>query len=114
MDPEVHFSIADGLIPFTSEYRPVAVGLGTIAQWAVVVVLVTTELSRRIPRSVWWWTHLLSYPAFVLSLLHGILAGTDTDASSSLWLYASTASVVAALTFARLVGRGWTTAGADG
>ena len=110
MDPAVNFSIADGVIPFTSAYRPFAVGIGTIAQWLVAVALISTALSRRMPRSAWWWLHLLSYPAFVLSLLHGMLAGTDTQAAASMWMYVSTAGIVGALTFARLLGRGWVTA----
>ena len=113
MDPRVQFSIADGFVPFTSDYRPFAVGVGTIAQWLLAITLISTALSRRMPRPVWWWLHLLSYPAFLLSLVHGMLAGTDTQATASIWVYISTAGVVGALTFARLLGRGWTTAATE-
>ncbi len=113
MDPEVQFAIADGFVPFISAYRPFSVGLGTVAQWLVVVILVTTVASRRMLRSAWWSIHLLSYPAFLLVLLHGILAGTDSGAVAVLWLYTGTAGAVAALAFARALGRGWTTAASE-
>src|SRR4051794_20435811 len=38
LDPVVHFAVVDGLVPFTSGYRRIQVGVGTVAQWLLVAV----------------------------------------------------------------------------
>ena len=91
----------------TSSYRPIQVALGALAMWTLVAVLASTGLSGRIPYSWWRNLHFLSFPAYGLALLHGITAGTDASSTAALAIYASTASIVAALLVARVLGRGW-------
>ncbi len=111
IDPVVPFSIVDVTVPFTSGYRPLAVGAGTIALWLLVVVLASTALAGAMGRTAWWRIHLLSYPAYVLALVHGITSGTDSGSTLALSLYIATGAVAAGLVVVRLAGRGWVAAG---
>ena len=111
VDPVVHFSLLDTFVPFASSYRAIQVGLGTAAMWLLIATLASTAAAARIRYSTWRAVHYLAYPCYLLGLIHGITAGTDATSIPALTLYASTASVVAALTFARVLGRGFITAG---
>jgi hypothetical protein len=76
-DSYSQFGVAEVLIPFASSWRPGAVALGVVATWLLVAVEVTSLAMRRIPRRVWHLVHLSSYATFLLTSLHGALAGTD-------------------------------------
>ena len=89
-DSYVQFGLLDILVPFASQWRPVAVALGIIAFWLVVAVAVTSVAVRRLPRRWWRGVHLASYATFWLTTIHGALAGTDASRP----LYVTTASVV--------------------
>lgn len=111
VDPVVHFSLLDAFVPFTSSYRPIQVGLGTAAMWLLITTLASTAAAGRLRYATWRALHYLAYPCYLLALAHGITAGTDATSLPALTLYASTAAVVAALTFARVLGRGFVAAG---
>ena len=107
LDPVVRFSVLDALVPFTSTYRPLQVGAGTLAQWILIAVLTSTAAAGSTRWSTWRNVHYLSFPCYALALLHGLAAGTDSAAPLALFVYASTASVIAALCVARFFGRDW-------
>ena len=111
VDPVVRFSLLDAFVPFTSTYRAIQVGLGTTAMWLLVVTLSSTAAAGRMRYATWRNLHYLAYPCYVVALIHGLTAGTDATSALALSLYATTAGVVAALTFARVLGRGFVAAG---
>ena len=65
------------LVPFTSPYRPLAVGLGVTAAELMAAVGVTNLLRGRMPRIVWRRVHYLTLAVWALASLHGVLAGSD-------------------------------------
>jgi DMSO/TMAO reductase YedYZ heme-binding membrane subunit len=103
VDPVVSFSVANLFVPFTSDYRPFATGLGVVSLWCLLTVLLSTAIAGRLDHARWRTLHLLSYPAYVLALAHGLLAGTDASAPWAMRLYVLSAASVAALTVLRLV-----------
>lgn len=107
LDPVVTFSVVDAVVPLTSSYRPLQVGLGTMAEWLLVVVLVSTAFAGSMRWSFWRNLHLLAFPAWCLALAHGITSGSDSGATVALVIYALSAGAVAALSVARLLGRSW-------
>ena len=113
LDPLVHFSPVDVLVPYAAGYRPFQVGMGTLAQWLLVVVLATTAMTG--PQSIsyyaWRRFHYLSFPAWLLAFLHGVFAGTDASARPALVIYAGSASLLAGLFVIRLYGRATATSG---
>jgi methionine sulfoxide reductase heme-binding subunit len=77
-DSFVDISLVDAVVPFLSPYRPVWLGLGTVALDVLVAVGVTTLLRHRIPLHTWRTTHALSYLAWMTAVVHGLGTGTDT------------------------------------
>jgi DMSO/TMAO reductase YedYZ heme-binding membrane subunit len=101
VDSFMPFSIADVAIPMSSSYRPVAVALGIVAMYATTFVIVTSWLRKRIGTAWWRRTHLLAVPTFVLSMLHGVFAGSDSTRPALWWLYVATGLVVVFLLVVR-------------
>ena len=77
VDTYVDIGLVDALVPFTSGYRPVAVGLGALALDLIVLVVVTSLLRGRLPLQLWRWVHRLSWAMWPMALAHGVTAGTD-------------------------------------
>lgn len=77
-DDYLTYLVRDIVIPFTGPYRPVAVGLGTLALWLMLIVTPSFMLRNRLlsPR-LWKLLHYSSYAAFLLVTVHALAAGTD-------------------------------------
>jgi methionine sulfoxide reductase heme-binding subunit len=81
-DPKSHVGVLAVVLPFTSGYRPLWVGLGTIAL-CVMLTVATLGLARgRLATSeraadLWRRMHQLSYGAWALAFVHGFMSGTD-------------------------------------
>lgn len=101
VDPFMPFTASKVLVPGAASYRPLATALGVIAMYAVVVVLVSSWLRKRIGTTWWRRLHLLAVPAFVLSLAHGVFSGTDSTRPWMWWMYLITGSVVVFLVVLR-------------
>ena len=96
-DNFVHFDLVDVLVPFASEWKPWPTALGVIALWGLVAVEITSLAMKRLPRRFWRAVHFSSYLTFLLTCLHGTLAGTD---SSHQMYVATTILTTSALVFA--------------
>jgi DMSO/TMAO reductase YedYZ heme-binding membrane subunit len=101
-DSYVHFGPADVLVPFASRWRPAAVAWGVVAVYLLVAVEVTSLLRRRLPKRVWRATHFLSFPAFVLTTIHALTAGSDTANPLLRWSLIGVCAAVTALTLRRV------------
>jgi sulfoxide reductase heme-binding subunit YedZ len=77
-DSYVSISWLDGVLPFAGTYRPVWLGLGTLAADLLIAVTVTSALRYRINPVAWRMVHLSAYAAWPLVLLHGLGTGSDT------------------------------------
>lgn len=77
------------VVPNSATYRPGAVTYGMAAAWMVTLVVVTAALAGRgLVGRRWAVVHRLAYPAFVLTWVHGVLAGSDTTALRGLYIAA--------------------------
>jgi len=85
LDPYAGVGIGGALIPGLSEYRSSAVALGTLAAYALIVTAVTARYTRLLPAGIWLKLHRLSLVVLILAWMHGILAGTDSDALRPLY-----------------------------
>ena len=94
VDPFMPFGPSEVLVPGAASYRPAATAFGVIAMYAMVIVLVTSWIRKRIGTTWWRRLHLLAVPAFVLSLAHGVFAGTDSTRPWMWWMYLATGSLV--------------------
>jgi hypothetical protein len=94
LDRYVHFGPTQVLVPGTSSYRPVAVAIGIVAMYSMILVAVSSWFRKHYSAKVWRALHMAAVPAFVLSMLHGVFAGAD---SARLWMYlmyVTTATIV--------------------
>lgn len=91
-DSYMTFGIADLTIPFWTDWKPVAMALGIIAGWLLVIIQVTSLAKRHMSTKVWRMIHMSSYPVFWLTTMHGALAGSDS--SRVLYQVTAVASIV--------------------
>jgi sulfoxide reductase heme-binding subunit YedZ len=98
-DRYVDLTVPGVLVPFTAGYRGFALGLGTLAAYSLLVVAVSGAARGRLAASAraaraWRVVHMSAYVAWLLSMAHGILAGTDTGRWWAWSLYGGCAAVV--------------------
>ena len=101
LDRVVPISLGQELVPFTSPYRPLAVGLGVCAMELVAAVGITNAFRKRLPYTTWRKLHYLTLPAWLLASLHGVLAGTDAGDPWFAAIVAGTFAAVVIAAFAR-------------
>ena len=96
----------DTLIPFLSPYRPLWLGLGTVAFDLLLALVVTSMVRRRIGYRVWWIVHWLAYLTWPIAMLHSLGTGTDARLGWMAWLAAACAAAVAEAVLFRVAGSG--------
>jgi predicted ferric reductase len=103
-DQYMNFSWWQVLVPFSaSSYRPLAVGLGQLAFYSWVVILISFYVRRKIGAKVWRGIHYVSYFTYLGVLVHALLAGTDAAAPWMIWFYWITGGAILFLTVYRVL-----------
>ena len=106
-DAYIGFSLVNLLVPFTATYRPMWTGLGSVALYLSIALIASFYLKNLVSRKVWRAFHFVTYLAFVLAMVHGIMAGTDTSNPVVRWMYILTgASLLFATLYRILMVRG--------
>jgi sulfoxide reductase heme-binding subunit YedZ len=105
IDSYVSISPLAVLLPFTSAWRPLAVGLGTLAVDLLVVIVVTSLLRGRIPVRLWRGIHWTSYALWPLAFAHGLTAGTDLGSGWALGIALACAGAAGVATALAWTGR---------
>jgi sulfoxide reductase heme-binding subunit YedZ len=95
-DPWTDFGVVDLVVPGTSAYRPEAVALGVLAMYAGIIATASFYLRTRLGRLTWRALHFVTFGTFVLMLLHGVFAGTDSEEP---WMRASFAAATLLILF---------------
>ncbi|MFV2086314.1 ferric reductase-like transmembrane domain-containing protein [Micromonospora sp. LOL_021] len=93
-DPYAKLRVYDLFVPFGAEYRPLYMGLGTLASDVMLVLVVTSLLRRRIGVRLWRVLHWLAYAAWPAALGHSVGTGTD---SGQTWMVVVNAGCLAAV-----------------
>ena len=96
-------AIADGyvnipwlsmIVPFSSSYERLWIGLGTVAVDLTAAVIVTSLLRARLRPAVWRAVHWLAYASYPVTLVHSMGASRDLRSG---WLLALTMATVFAV-----------------
>ncbi len=95
IDPFAPIRLIDAVIPFTSAYRPLWLGLGTLAFDLLLAIAVTSLVRARLAARTWRGVHLLAYASWPVAVVHGL--GTGTDVRQGWMLVIVFASVIAVL-----------------
>ena len=103
LDPFVKIGWAATVLPFTSGYRTLAIGLGTLAVDFGGAVLITSVARGRLGFRAWRAVHWLAYLAWPVAFVHSLTAGSDLG----IWWVAliewGCAAAVATAVLARLI-----------
>ena len=103
LDTYVSIPIAAGVIPFTSGYERLWLGLGAISLDLMIAMIVTSLLRGRLNRVVWRAIHLLAYLSWPVAFAHSIGSSRDLQQGWLLDLAIGCAVIVAAAVVWRLV-----------
>lgn len=103
LDSYVDITPLDVVVPFLGGYRPLWLGLGTIALDLVLIVLLTTFIRGRLGEGTWRAFHVLAYAGWVMCLLHAWGTGTDARTSWGLGIILGCTLVGLLATAARIV-----------
>lgn len=104
-DSWFHFTPLHLLVPFMAPYAPIWTGLGVIAAWTMAIVTGSFWMKKRIGYRAWRKLHFASFAAYVLSLGHGVSAGTDTTNPLVAAMYVCSAAAVFGLLTVRIAKR---------
>jgi sulfoxide reductase heme-binding subunit YedZ len=102
-DSYVSIRLIAVLIPFTSSYLPLELGLGAVALDLLVAVILTSLLRVRIGRKAWRGVHWLAYAAYPVAVLHGYTSAKDLRSGALLALLISCVLTVAGAIGWRLI-----------
>jgi len=105
LDSYVPYSLTQVLVPGTAPSRTMAVAAGVVSAELLAAIAVTNRFGKRLSYSFWRKAHYLNFAVWILALGHGIAAGTDSDQTWAVFLYASCAAAVAGLLGWRLLAK---------
>jgi sulfoxide reductase heme-binding subunit YedZ len=76
-DGYVNIPLTSAVVPFTSPYERLWLGLGAVGLDLMVAVIVTSLLRRHLSRRAWRVVHLLSYLCWPVAWVHSVFASND-------------------------------------
>lgn len=86
-DHYINFTVAQIFIPFsTTNYRPTWTGIGQLGFYLWLIVTFSFYVRSRIGQKTWRALHYLSFAMYLMGLVHGLFAGTDSTAHWA-WYY---------------------------
>lgn len=93
-DPYASISVVSAVVPFTSSYRRIWLGLGAVAFDLLLAVLITSLLRVRVGLRAWRLVHWAGYLCWPVALIHAIGTGTD---GATRWVLAGIAACAVAV-----------------
>jgi DMSO/TMAO reductase YedYZ heme-binding membrane subunit len=103
-DSWVHIGLRQMLVPFTSDWNPVAVSWGVVGLYLLVAIELTSLLRSRLPKRFWKGVHLSSYGLYVIATVHMLTAGTDAGSKYLQWAAVAATAVIVFFTAYRVMG----------
>ena len=104
-DSFASISLVDVFVPFVGTYRPIWLGLGTVAFDLILALVITSLLRERLGFRAWRAVHWAAYAAWPIALVHGLGTGSDTRVR---WAVAVNVACLAVVLAAVLTRVGWT------
>jgi Ferric reductase like transmembrane component len=97
LDGFAPITLLDGVIPFVTAYRPLWMGLGTLAFDLLLAIAITSLIRRRLGYRTWRAVHWLAYASWPVAVLHGLGTGSDIK---QWWMLALTVVCIMAVVVA--------------
>lgn len=102
-DSYVEFGMVELFVPFTSEWRPMAVAWGVLSLYLMAAVELSSLIRDRIPSRAWHGIHLLSYLSLIFGTIHAWQAGSDVRNPLVLSVGLATLALIIGLSVFRIV-----------
>ena len=94
LDHSVPFTFAQILVPGLAPHAPVAVAFGQVALYLMAAVTASFYLRKHIGQRAWRTFHYVTFLVFVGVTVHGIAAGSDSNAPWAEAIYLGSAALV--------------------
>jgi methionine sulfoxide reductase heme-binding subunit len=111
LDPYAQLKAVDLALPFLASYRPLWLGLGTLAVDTLLVVTAVSLLRHRVGPKLFRVVHWATYLLWPTALLHALGSGSDAGTVWFRWLAVGCITAVVTAIGWRLApsyaGRGW-------
>ena len=102
-DDYVSITVSDALVPGVSEELTGPIALGAISFWLIALLMASSWARDYLPFVAWRVIPTAALAAFVLGLVHGFTAGTDSDLPVVQVVYVAAVSVVIGATIFRFL-----------
>jgi methionine sulfoxide reductase heme-binding subunit len=88
LDSSTKFTLANALWPVNAPHQKLEVAFGTIALYALITVIITTQkvVKKKMSFRLWKNIHLISYGTALLFIIHGILLDPNLKDQPVDWL----------------------------
>ncbi|MFN8458717.1 MAG: hypothetical protein U0401_29365 [Anaerolineae bacterium] len=101
-DRYIGFNLFHLVIPFIAPYQPFWTGLGTLGLYLIAALTGSFYIRKQIGQKAWRALHYLTFIGYVLVLIHGLMAGTDSGLMVMKSMYLSTGLSVLFLVYYRI------------
>jgi predicted ferric reductase len=105
IDPYTNLGWKAIFIPLATTYHPLEMAMGIVALYLGLAVGISTWIRPWIGYAWWRRFHIVTLLVYLLSTLHGITIGTDTNTSWAIGLYAGSSILVMVLLLMRVIKR---------
>jgi methionine sulfoxide reductase heme-binding subunit len=103
LDTYVQIPLLASVVPFTSGYERLWLGLGAISFDLMLAIIVTSLLRRHLSRNAWRAVHLTAYLSWPVAFVHSVYASKDMQQGPLLYLGLACALLLVAAVVYRLV-----------
>ncbi len=105
LDGYVRIPLSAAVVPLTSSYERLLLGLGAVSLDLMLAAALTSLVRRHLSRRVWRAVHLTAYLSWPVAWVHSVFVSGDLRGGPLLWLAIGCAAAVA-------VAAGWRLAAA--
>lgn len=102
-DKYINFTVAQILVPFSTAYAPLAIGLGQIALYTWFILDISFYIRKVIGKKTWRAIHFASFLTFSSVLVHAIIAGTDISSQWMQYTYLGTGGLLVFMILYRIL-----------
>ncbi len=85
-DGYVNIPITAAVVPLTSSYERLWLGIGAVSFDLMLAAVVTSLLRRHLSRKAWRVVHLTAYVSWPVAWLHSVFSSGDLQRGALLWL----------------------------
>lgn len=103
LDPSVSLGALGVLVPFISDVRQPWTDLGILAAMGFTGIAASFAIRRLLGQGGWRALHYAAFPLWLLALVHGVGAGSDSGRPWAIVLYLATTATVVFLSLYRLL-----------